>query len=64
MGCPFLKVAYIGYCSACNFPYNPSINELERQCFKDCFESCINFKDLHASTAAKGSKDLVAQSHA
>ena len=64
MACPFFKVAYIGYCSACNFPYNPSIIELERQCFKDSFESCVNFKNLHATTTAQIAKGAVAQSHA
>ncbi len=49
MACPFLKEAYVGYCSACDFPYTPSIMELEQQCFKDNFESCVNFNNLHAT---------------
>jgi len=50
MACPFLKEAYVGYCSACDFPYTPSIIELERQCFKDSFESCVNFNNPRATT--------------
>ncbi len=46
MACPFFKEAYVGYCSACDFPYTPSIIELEEQCFKDDFESCVHFKNL------------------
>ena len=49
MTCPFFKVAYVGYCSACDFPYTPSILELKQQCFKDGFESCVIFKNLHAT---------------
>ena len=49
MACPFFKVAYAGYCSATDFPYTPSITELEQQCFKDDFESCVNFNNLHAT---------------
>ncbi len=50
MACPFFKVAHVGYCSACDFFYIPSIMELEQQCFKDSFESCVNFNNLHATT--------------
>ena len=47
MACPFLKESYVGYCSACDFLYIPSILELEQQCFKDSFEFCVNFNRLH-----------------
>jgi hypothetical protein len=47
MACPFFKKAYVGCCSASEFPYIPSIIELERQCFKDSFESCVNFNNIH-----------------
>lgn len=43
MSCPFFKEGYIGYCSASNFPYVPSIFELEQNCFKESFEHCANF---------------------
>ena len=49
MACPFLKEAYVGYCSACDFPYTPSIIELEQQCFTDSFESCVHFNNLYAT---------------
>jgi hypothetical protein len=49
MACPFFKEAYAGFCSACDFPYTPSIDELEHFCFKDGFESCVNFNNLHAT---------------
>jgi hypothetical protein len=49
MACPFFKVAYVGYCNANESPYTPSINELEQQCFKDSFESCINFNKVHST---------------
>jgi len=49
MACPFFKVAYVGYCSASDFPYTPSITEMEQQCFKDSFESCVHFNNLHAT---------------
>ena len=47
MACPFFKESYVGYCSACDFFYIPSIIELEHNCFKDSFESCVNFKELY-----------------
>ncbi len=47
MACPFFKEAYVGYCSASEIPYIPSIIELEKQCFKDSFESCVNFNKIH-----------------
>ena len=49
MACPFFKEAYVGFCSACDFPYTPSIDELEHLCFKDSFESCVHFHNLHAT---------------
>ncbi len=49
MACPFLKVAYVAYCSACDFPYTPSIIELEEQCFKESFESCVHFNNVQAT---------------
>ncbi len=49
MACQFFKEAYAGFCSACDFPYTPSIYELEHFCFKDGFESCVYFNNLHAT---------------
>lgn len=45
MSCPFFKEDYIGYCSASDFPYIPSICEMEQQCFNDSFDSCVNFSN-------------------
>jgi hypothetical protein len=61
MACPFFKKAYVGYCSASDFPYTPSIIELEKQCFKDSLEFCVNFKKLH--TTASFATDAFTQSH-
>jgi len=47
MACPFFKEAYVGYCTASEFPYIPSITELEKQCFKDSFDSCVNFNKIY-----------------
>lgn len=47
MACPFFKEAYVGYCSACEFPYTPSIVEREQQCLKDSFDFCVHFNSLH-----------------
>ena len=49
MVCPFFKEAYVGFCAACDFPYTPSIYELEHLCFKDSFELCVHFNNLHAT---------------
>jgi hypothetical protein len=46
MSCPFFKEDYIGFCGASDFPYIPSIIELEQTCFKDSFKSCVNFNNL------------------
>jgi hypothetical protein len=49
MSCPFFKEANVGYCSANDYPYIPSIRELEQQCFKDSFKSCSNFNNLSST---------------
>ncbi len=49
MACTFFKESYVGYCSACDFPYTPSIVEMEELCFKNNSESCFIFKKLQAA---------------
>jgi hypothetical protein len=51
MSCPFFKEDYnnIGFCSTSDFPYIPSIREMEQQCFKDGSDSCAKFNDLSAT---------------
>jgi hypothetical protein len=52
MACPFFKKAYAGLCSACDFPYTPSTDEMEHLCFKASFVSCVScvyFNNLHAT---------------
>jgi len=39
MTCQYFKEDYVGFCSASDFPYIPSICELEQLCFKD-FSAC------------------------
>ncbi len=39
MACQYFKEDYVGYCSASDFPYIPSIRDLELFCFKD-FRAC------------------------
>jgi len=38
MACQYFKEAYVGFCSASDIPYVPSIREMEQLCFKD---SCV-----------------------
>ncbi len=35
MTCQYFKEDYVGFCSASDFPYIPSISEMEKLCFKD-----------------------------
>jgi len=50
MSCPFFRENYnIGYCSASDYPYVPSICEMEQKCFKDSFDSCATFNNLSAT---------------
>ncbi len=49
MACPFFKETYIGYCSACDFPYTPSIIEMEQLCFKDNFKCCSHFNNCQTT---------------
>ena len=39
MACQYFKEAYVGYCSASDFPYIPSIRDMQLFCFKD-FRAC------------------------
>ncbi len=39
MTCQHFKEDYVGYCSATDYPYIPSLRDLELFCFKD-FRAC------------------------
>ncbi len=63
MACPFFKEAYIAYCGACDFPYNPSIIEMEQLCFKNSFESCFYFNNLDAAAQIATDSSVVENGH-
>lgn len=44
MTCPYFRDEYVGLCTAKKRPYVPSIDEMERYCFK-VYEQCWAFRD-------------------
>ncbi len=44
MSCPYFEDAYVGVCNASDFPYVPSIAEMEQYCFKENHWFCPTFE--------------------
>jgi len=55
MFCHYFSEDYVGFCSASEFLYVPTISEMEELCFKD-FRVCpiyLEFKDTQTLVAHK-----------
>ena len=46
MSCPCLLEEYVGFCGGSDFPYVPSITEMEKWCFRDTYASCPVFESI------------------
>jgi len=44
MACPYFREEYVGFCTAMNRPYVPSIAQMEQHCFK-AYGQCWAFRD-------------------
>ena len=57
MSCPYFIEDYFGFCARSDSTYVPSIAEMERYCFKDCFTLCPIFEASSANKKVKGFKN-------
>jgi len=59
MICPCLNTEHIGICSGTTAPHIPSIERMERYCFRDGFVSCAIFhQQLGLPGATEGAPEL------
>ncbi len=63
MLCPCLNTEHIGICSGTAAPHIPSIERMERYCFRDGFVSCAIYQQqLGLPGSAESEPDLGAES--
>jgi hypothetical protein len=49
MSCPYFKEGYLGICVAPDAIHVPSIDEMERLCFRSWYRTCPNIASLRNS---------------
>jgi hypothetical protein len=49
MSCPYFKEGYFGLCVASDAIHVPSIDEMERLCFRSWYRTCPNIVSLRNS---------------
>lgn len=59
MDCPYFRASYFGICVAPNSVHVPSIDEMERLCFRSSYINCPNLSSAGDSlnTEASGAAD-------